>query len=191
SGLHRYVFADRFLLFATPGLLLVLSEGLEQLRRVFRPNFAAAGIVLLLLLSFQPLKHSISILFHPFTVEEIGPVLKYVEAHQRPEDVIYVYYGAQPAFNYYCEISRFHAAGLVFSGREDRSDWRIFEEDLMRLRGRDRAWMIFSHVWAGDGADEEKLLLNGLDATGHRIDSFQAPGAAAYLYDVRDASLLR
>jgi len=191
SGLHRYPFADRFLLFATPGLLLVLSEGLEQLDRVLRPSFAAAGIVLLFLLSFRPLTHSVRILFHPFTVEEIRPVLEYVEAHQQTGDVIYVYYGAQPAFDYYCEASRFHAAGPVFNGREGRGHWLIFEEDVMRLRGKGRTWVIFSHNWTDDGADEEKLLSYDLDAIGHRIDSFQEPGAAAYLYDLRDASPAR
>ncbi len=186
SGLHRYPFSGRFLLFAIPGLLLVVSEGLEQMGGVLRSSVPAVGLVLLGLLSLGPLRQAIAVSFHPYTIEELRPVLAYVQAREQPGDIIYVYYGAKPAFDYYCETSRFRAAGPVVEGREGRSDWRIYESDLTQLGGDRRVWMVISHDWTSAAVDEEKLLSYDLDAIGHRTDAFREPGAAAYLYDMRD-----
>jgi hypothetical protein len=197
SGLHRYPFSDRFLLFAVPGLLLVLAKGFQELDRALRSSVPLVGLLLLALLSWQPLQHAVTLLFHPYTVEELRPVLAYVQAHEQPGDVIYVYYGAKPAFDYYSETHKFRASGPVIYGLEGRNDWRIYENDVGRLRGDRRVWMIFSHTWTGgervyyennDGVDEQKLFSYDIDAIGHRLDTARAPGAAAYLYDTLDTS---
>lgn len=188
SGLHRYPFSDRFLLFAIPGLLLLVSEGLERMGSVLRSSVPAVGLVLLGLLSLGPLRQAIAISVHPYTIEELRPVLAYVEGREQPGDVIYVYYGAKPAFDYYWQTSRFRPSGPVVEGREGRSDWHIYESDLMQLRGDRRVWIVISHNWTSNGVDEEKLLSYDLDTIGHRMDTVREAGAVAYLYEMQHTS---
>jgi len=59
-----------------------------------------------------------------------------------------------------------------------------YQEDLDKLRGQKRVWILFSHIWRTGGVDEEVLFLNYLDMIGSRLDSIQATGASAYLYDL-------
>ncbi len=186
SGLHRYPFSDRFLLFAAPGIFLLVAQGLEQMSVALRSYLPLTGFVLIALLSIEPFLHSVRILFHPETVEELRPVLKYVQAHQQPGDVIYVYYGAEPAFDYYTQTLRFRTTARVVKGLEGRTDWRLYQRELNAFRGNPRVWVIVSHDWTGDGVDEQKLVSYDVDTIGRRIDTFRAPGAAAYLCDMRD-----
>jgi hypothetical protein len=195
SGLHRYPLAPRpefswrggrFLLFAVPSFLLILGEGIEHMRRVLRPHMRWAGLVLLTLLAFVPVISAARMLAHPMKVEEIRPVLGYIQAHQQPGDIIYVYYGAQPAFQYYLDTSRFRPAGPVVRGVEARDYWPGYERDLSALRGRGRVWVVLSHDWTGNGTDEKVLISYYLGEFGKRIDTFAAPGAVTYLYDFQN-----
>jgi hypothetical protein len=47
--------------------------------------------------------------------------------------------------------------------------------------------VLFAHVYARGGVDEERFILHHLDTMGARRDRFQRTGASVYLYDLRDA----
>jgi len=194
SGLHRYPFATtanfpysggRFVLFAVPGLLLLLAEGVEQLRCLLNKHIPAAGFILIGLIVFSPLAATVEMLRHPIKVEELRPVLEYIRAHQQPRDAIYVYYGAQPAYFYYTDTLRFVSAGPVIKGIEARGEWRQYEHDLDSLRGKGRVWFVFAHNWTGNGINESQWFGYLLDRLGTRADEIHQPGALAYLYDIR------
>jgi hypothetical protein len=43
------------------------------------------------------------------------------------------------------------------------------------MRGRNRVWILFSHVrYNGNGVDEETLILEYLDQIGRRLDQLKA-----------------
>src|SRR4029077_739083 len=119
----------------------------------------------------------------PKGVEEIKLSLEYVEKHRSRGDILYCYYGAAPALEYY------NRRGLIgpideIIGVDSHQQWASYDQDLNKLRGQKRVWIVFSHVWQTGGVDEEVLFLNYLDLFGTRLDSIQATGSSAYLYDL-------
>jgi uncharacterized membrane protein len=182
SGLHVYPFSGRFLLFLVPNALLFIAEGGEQMRA----KLAAApviGITLISLLFFYPLVETRDYLIHPPAKEEIRPVVTYLEKFKQNNDVLYLYYGSQNAFKYYSEKNDFHEDDYIV-GVSSRENWENYTDDLNKLLGNERVWILFSHVYDGKGVDEEKFFLYHLDRIGKKLDAFKSDGASVYLYDL-------
>jgi hypothetical protein len=182
SGLKRYPFSGRLLLFLVPSILLLVAAGANAIREIAATRSAAIGRILVALLLFHPVLFAARGLIHPRTREELWPVLQYMKRHRLPGDRLYLYDGASPAFDYYAPRLGGEAAVTVrgtFGGLA--GDPR---PDAERLRGGGRTWVVFSHAQRGDGADDERRLLELLDRTGTRLEAFRAPGAAVYLYDM-------
>lgn len=61
--------------------------------------------------------------------------------------------------------------------------WQVFEDDVRRLVGHDRVWVLFSlSNWLG--SNEEKVFLYFLDKYGVRLTCFKTSGASIYLYNM-------
>lgn len=196
SGLHKYPFGGRLTLFLVPPVLLLMAEGAEALRSSANSSLPAIGVLLITLLLLDPGTYVLNHFAKPHTAiaqpgvmfpEEIKPVVAYVRNHERPGDLVYIFYGAEPAFDYYAERQGFPQDNVEI-GTAAGSDPRVYESDLDRLRGR-RVWVILSHI-RGVGAQESKYIEFYLGSLGPRLDSLSATGAEAYLYDLRNAASL-
>ncbi len=185
SALHRYPFRGRLLLFLVPSLILLIAAGLESLRARTRDSLPYLSFLLIAFLFLDPILDAGVHVRNPQPKEEIRPVIEYIENHRMDGDALYLYYSSLHPFQYY---SARHLIGPMdeIIGIESRSDWKPYRADLDQLRGRRRAWILFSHIyrWAGvNGVDEERLFLDYLDSMGRRLDSSRAQGASVYLYD--------
>jgi len=70
-----------------------------------------------------------------------------------------------------------------------QKDLKKYQEVLVHLRGKDRVWILFSHVEKGwMGTNEESFIVNYLDTIGKRQDRITEHGSSAYLYDFSDPS---
>ena len=123
---------------------------------------------------------------NPYTLQEIKPVLSYIRDHKQERDVLYVYYGAQPAFEYYSR--RYGLKDYILDPERywlsyDLGKLRQNVRSLDRLRGHPRIWILFSHIHSNAQHDEEFYLYR-LDEIGKRLDSFTSAGTAVYLYDL-------
>ena len=185
SGLRQYPFGGRLLLFAVPSFLLLIAEGVEEIHS--KTDVRLLGPALTALLLFHPVVCAAYHLIRPEGREEIKPVLSHVSRHRRPGDVVYLYYGARWAFDFYADRYGLREDDVI-QGTASRGNWRRYGRELGGLRGRGRVWVLFSHVHAASGVDEEAFFLYYLDAIGQRLDVIRAPGAAAYLYDLSGAS---
>ncbi len=182
SSLHRYPFQGRLLLFLVPSLFLFVALGLQTIKR------KTAGIPALaaLLIGFLFLDPTLAAAKHfvtPPGVEEARSAIDYVEKHRSPEDILYCYYSAEFPLQYYRERGRIGSIEQIV-GVSSRNVWWRYIEDLDRLRGQKRVWILFSHVWRSSGVDEQAFFLDHLDQIGRKLDSMQATGASAYLYDL-------
>ena len=195
SGLHKYPFGGRLALFMVPPALLLMAEGAETIRSSATANLPAIGWVLITLLFLDPGTYMLHHFAKPYTEiaqpgimlpEEIRPVMAYVRNHEKPGDMVYVFYGAEPAFDYYAERESFPRNNVEI-GTATGNDPQIYESDLDRLRGR-RVWVMFSHI-RGVGAEDSKHVEFYLDMLGPRLDSLALAGAETYLYDLRSAAL--
>jgi hypothetical protein len=188
SGLHKYPFGGRLILYIVPTLLIFIAEGVDQVIHYTKHTGRIVGISLCVLLLYHPVFKAASRLWNPIEQEEIKPILNYLTQHFQDGDGLYLYYGSWRAFKYYAKRYGLEDVELrrsVYS----RNNWQNYVNDLQSLRGRERMWILFSHVQEESiGAKEEKFFLHVLDGMGRQVDSFTQKGASIYLYDLHLAS---
>ena len=193
-GLRRYPLEPRLLLFFAPIVLLVMAEGIAGILRFigksldttsYKPSISITiSIILIALLIFDPLAVTSSRMINS-KLPEIRPVINYIKKHWHETDFLYIYYAAEHAFQYYSRALPFKKENYVV-GLRSEDDWHKYAKDVDFLRGRERVWVLFSHNSRKSGIDEEeKFFLYYLNTLGTEIQSFRTPGAAAYLYDLK------
>jgi hypothetical protein len=183
SGLQMYPFCCRLILFAAPALLLLMAEGAATVLSVTRAR-TVIGVILVGLMFLHPVMWAGYHVFNPRYEEEIKPELRYLQENRQPGDVIYVYYGAKPAFTYYSRRYGWDVDDCCIIGARSRDDWDGYRQDLEQLRGHRRVWIVFSHIYDWKDVDDRVLFLQLLDDIGKRSDGFETHGAAIYLYDL-------
>lgn len=176
SGLHKYPFANRLIVFMLPHIFLFLGEGATWIREKTKPF---TGVTFILALFMFPIFSAGSSLIYPRTHEEARPVIRYLKEHKQDGDLVYVYYASQVVFEYYMRRLDFHLEDYI-QGISSRDDWRKYIQDLQQLHGHRRVWLFFSHAYS-----EEAFFLSYLDSIGKRLDSFKDERASVYLYDLR------
>jgi len=189
SGLKKYPFSGRLLLFIVPIILIFIAEGVEKIGFITYKYSAEKllpflVIILVGLLIFNSLISSSLHLIKPRTREEIKPVLSYIKKNKQSGDLIYLYYASRVAFKYYSESYGFKDNDYIV-GVSSRYNPKNYIDDLDKLRGNKRIWILFSHVFLRV-VNEEEFFLNHLNSIGRKVDSFKAPGASVYLYDLRE-----
>lgn len=186
SALHLYPLAPRLTLFAAPAVMLTIGAGADGLvmlaPRRGAARVAAAGALALLVLAC-----SYAAVYTPRVREELRPVVRYLSAHRRPGDAIYVYYGSARAFEFYAPRAGISRDAYVI-GRCARSDWRGYVADLDAQRGKPRVWLVLSHPFHRAGIEEDSLLLGYLDRLGRLVEEDTATGALVRLYDLGDTA---
>lgn len=183
SGFHRYPFRGRLLLFLVPSAILLIAAGLGTIQRKTHDAIPLLGVLLVSFLFLYPAADACRQLFKPQTVEEIRPVIAYVDKHRSEGDILYCYYASRFALDYYTQRGLLSPQNQII-GVESRQNPQSYREDLGKLSGRGRVWFLFSHVYRDGGIDEEQFYVDYLDGTGRRLDSSFAPGASVYLYDM-------
>lgn len=186
SGFHKYPFDGRLLLFYVPAVYILITEGIIFLiyKRSILPK--AVGSIILVGLLLYPIVNSASNLAIGMSyTEEIKPVLQYVQNKAQKNDVMYIYYGAKPAFAYYASrygLDKFeHIQGL-----HSRGNWALYKEDVHRLVQYKRVWFIFSHVYSEAGKQEDTYIVDYLSTIGDKKDCIMATRAFACLFEFNE-----
>lgn len=207
-GLGQYPLGTRFGMFLVPSLVMMLAAGLEALVRATASLSPIVGPLLVVALLTVPVVRSADPLGAPQSLEEQKEVVSYIAEHRRPGDTIYVYYAAQYAFAYYGPRegidTPYLAPAVTLPGEEywegvytpvirptatmvvgrfhDDPAARI--NDVDRLRGRGRTWLLFSHWRTGDKLNEANLMVQRASQFGRVLDTVDATGAQAVLMDL-------
>jgi hypothetical protein len=187
SGLEKYPFTGRLLLFLFPSVFFLIAEGLERIRLLLsklNPWLAyAACAVLVLVFLYHEGTQAYKIARHPDMYDDIKPALSYLSQNKRNRDLIYIYHGAQPAFNYYAPFYNF--SGKYFEmGIDARGAPAKYIQDINNLIGQGRVWFIFSHVPVSQdkNTNERLIFLNYLNQIGKQKRSFTSKQKDVYLY---------
>jgi hypothetical protein len=181
SGLGAYPFEGRLLLFLVPAVLLLVAGGTVALGRA--TGSSPVGWVLIALLVTGPLLRAADHLLNPRTVDEIRPVVAYLDQHRSPDQPVYVFWAAYNAYQYYAPRYSLDPTEVIL-GSFPAGEIDTYLDDLRSLCGLDEIWLLFSHVATLEGVDEEAFFLAQLEVMGEQQDAFRAEGAAAYLYDL-------
>ena len=159
SALHKYPFSGRFLLFSVPFALILIARGADQIRLHSARSARAVAKTVIILLIFHPLTVASSYLIRPHFTEEMTPVLNYVKAQWRHGDRIYLYWSAQPAFEYYSWRDGLFENSDYVVGVWSLDDWGRYFADFNNLCGKKRVWILFSRTWMPEGSEGKQLLL--------------------------------
>lgn len=212
SALRKYPFADRVLLFVTPIMFLIVAEAIGRiyslLNRFTRLPRVGLAVALAILAKVAITPAYQATILKPHLREEIKPIMSYLSDHRQGNDVVYVYYGAAPAFRYYLPFYRLDKVDVVWGTkhrphadrfhspyyRQDKvlTVWKnknaeMYLRELNKLQSKGRVWIVIS-----DGADEKAFFLDHLDQIGKRLEQFEAQDAWLGLYDLkRDPPSLR
>ena len=187
SGLGKYPFGNRLLLFILPLAFLLVAEGMRRVLLVLRKIGPRAALslwsALAILLLFEPTCFALQEFWHPYLGEDIKPLISYMTQHKQNADSVYVYYGASSAFRYYAPQYNLGNSSYIV-GIFSRQEPTNYIQELDRLSGRGRVWFLFSHNCDQCFVNEEAYFLSHLDKIGARIDEFEAPDASIYLYNL-------
>jgi hypothetical protein len=163
AGAGAYPFADRLVLFLLPVALLSIAE----IRAPALVALVAIGVVApQLVVSLLPVRH-----------EDMRTIARAVAARRTPDEAVYVYYGAVPAFQYY---DGYYGAGtdVPFDpGGCHRSDVAGYFEELDRYSARP-LWLVVGHAYRG----EDTVLTRYLGRDRAVRATVMADGAFARLY---------
>lgn len=184
SAAGKYPFAGRMMLFAAPLLYLFLAAAVDWTSSLsLRPRLLTPLLALALagLYLVAPTLDSAEKFITPKTPEHIRPALAVLKESYKPSDHIYVYAWALPAYRYYAP--RFGLESVqILAGEENTLNPQQTLSDLDTLQGRDRVWVLFSHVYARNDFNERDYILAYLDQIGAKKRQFIEPGSSVYLY---------
>jgi len=183
AALKKYPFDGRLITFLMPLFGVLAAAGADAIHRALRPDATALRISLLSSFMLLPFLQALEMLGTSQEKEGIKPVLAFVHDHFQPHDALYVYHGAQPAFDFYTVNSAIPADSII-RGVESPSDWQRYADEVTSLPAG-RVWLIFSHYkeW-GDG-DETLPIRLFASERGKLLDSRETTGTVAYLYELR------
>jgi len=119
----------------------------------------------------------------PLMGEDIKPVMSYISGNCLSTDLIYVYYGANPAFEFYAPLYGLDRNNYIV-GILARQHPDTYIEDVDKLKGNPRVWFLFSHNCSWCKVNEQEFILEHLNKIGVIRGGFESPGAAVYLYDL-------
>ncbi len=154
SVFQKYPIHDRMLLFFIPALFLVIATGVDHVRLKYSAVSWSVKVILIMFLIWHPFQKSFFHLKHPKVWQEIKPVMAFVKEHMQPDDIIYLYYWAEPAFRYYDQFYGFDYRDFVFISPFPKEGF-VKELDHFRYSEKNSNKQI-------DGFNEEYRLVLGI-----------------------------
>ncbi|GAB4504249.1 MAG: hypothetical protein Fur0043_12430 [Anaerolineales bacterium] len=185
AALRMYPFGGRLSLFLVP-LTLVLAghclSALEERLLSFRLAGSLLSLAIGLALVYAPASDSFQNFVTPKYFEHIRPAISNLAQNWQPGDVLFVSYGATPAFDFYA--ARYGLGEVTYSTSQpaDYLAPPALAHRLEPLADSPRAWILFSHVYERGDFNEKDFLLASLNEMGKKKREFRTPGTSVYLY---------
>ena len=185
SIFNQYPFETRMLLYTIPMISTFISFGLFSTQNLINEKFKnKAGLVMLLPAIFLIISLSFAC---PVKKEEIKPCMQFVDQHISQGENIYVYYMANPAFqfykNEYSSVSKsssvvignwhIHGCGKSFMSLESSNIKSINYNELFNIHGN--FWIIFTGI-----SSSSYFKINNLTEDDYIISSFIKNGYSVF-----------
>jgi uncharacterized membrane protein len=185
SSLQLYPVLDRMILFLIPIGLILIGKLLETIQqRLSTRPILNIGIMLAfsMYLLYGPFTTSLSYFVQPKYYEHIRPALAYVQEKVKAGDVLYVTYGAMPAFRFYAAGYGLDTMRSEFGERDDYQNPQVILQKLDTLKGQHRVWILMSHVYEQGDFNERDFIIAHLDQIGTKVREIRNPDTSVYLF---------
>lgn len=193
SYLHQYPFRQRLVLFLVPFAVFIIAEGIAYLITLPRRQskvILAIGTFVFVTLLVPAVVQTSRLLAYPEKVEEIRPVMAYVQTQQQPDDKLYVYRSGRVQFLYYAPQFGYapedYVLGKLAVTTNVKKKDQIVEKNVAQLKREikrfqgSRVWFLFCNT----SEVEEQQFLALVQPLGRQLDSIRDQDAFAYLYDL-------
>jgi uncharacterized membrane protein len=132
-------------IFLTPMIYVMVGYGVEYLLSIDKRRIAAYTLALVLI--FAGLFYSVFFYINQRGPENIRPLIQTLSSSIEPEDRIYVYIGADPAFRYYYQDN---LDNMILGERSWCKPSGYFDQLDNILLEPGRVWLVFSHCQCDD-----------------------------------------
>jgi hypothetical protein len=114
--------------------------------------------------------------------EETAPLVARLEAERKPNERVYVYYGAVPAFRFYHP----DLDPAITLGGSHRDDAHAYDAEIRPLIvGGERLWLLFAHVFTpASRVDEREGMLSELRVYGKQVEVRETAGASLHVFEL-------
>ncbi len=192
AALQLYPFRNRVVLFLAPFFIIAIAEGINWIftRKLHRIISIFLACLIILTIAYPVVESSTSYV-KPQQKEEIKEVIHYIRQREQPQDILYIYQRGIYQFLYYAEKYGYQPEDYIL-GVEDldiydgskfsEAELQRYKNDLDKLRGNSRVWLLFSHVTRNT---EYIPIKTYLDTIGTEVDMFEAKGSFVYLYNLQ------
>ena len=186
SLLKVYPFSVRLLIFLTPFFYIIIAHGLGKMFSKKNIFISLVGAIFLAWLIIPFILQARSDFINKPVMESVRPAMQYYLNNRQTGDVLYIYYGAIVQYQYYLSYFKAEPAQNTVTGVNRMKGINVYDyaQDLDKLKGKKRVWLLFSHDSVIHGIDEEDFFVNYLNSIGKRLDNYSAPGTSIYLYDL-------
>ncbi len=214
SALHKYPFTERLLLFLLPMMYLLIAETLAQLKlqlpTLVHPHWVEIPTKFLLMAAL--IGSTVWDLPKLRTLEEIKPLLSQLQQQRTPQDTVYIYHWAEPAFRFYAKEYGldFNQCALinkpvVAEYTKEIDYFRIQHKIPVKTAAETHCILGLAETYFKSAADIEQLrgkgrvwilfshanqieielFLNALDKMGAKQGAWFQPGASLHLYELK------
>ncbi len=181
SGLKKYPFAGRLMLFAVPLLLVLVARGAAVLMERIRGLSLALPTLVVGLLLLPGVADCWWHVKQPLHAEEAREVVRQLEGLHAPGEPVYVYYGAVPAFAYYAWPGPIPREDVTLGVENRGGDPRRFLDEFRPLLVEPRVWVVLAHRQQS----EEAAIRAYLDAAGDCVEVARRSDAVLLRYESR------
>ncbi|OWK36016.1 hypothetical protein [Fimbriiglobus ruber] len=181
SGLHKYPFAGRLLIFAVPAALVVVGYGAVLIAERLEGVARWSGLVFLVALFIAPAHECYMGIKRPIHAEDAREVIAYAHENWQAGDQAYVFYAASAAFEYYQPQYPFPREAVRVGVENRDKDISRFQEELRPFRGQKRVWVLIAHRQS----TEEYAIQAYLDGMGKCEEKIRFRDAVVMRYDLR------
>ena len=204
SGLRKYPFYGRFLLFLVPAALLFMAQAISMITSRGKIGLVL-GVLIFFVLMGEPFKSAISNEISPQGREEMRPIVGFLQKEQFPGDSLYMNNSAQYAYAYYLMYYHFdlspNIGGYFLDSSENNRislilravslqndiflSTSMYRKKVVLKQGvhrfKKRTWLMLSHLY---DLQTGEFIKDCFDDRGKLLLKIKRPGVSLYLYEL-------
>lgn len=172
SGLHKFPFAERLILFLQPTFIIFIISGIFLIASTANQNkFILYLIPVLFIIGPMTIK-TIAYVAKPER-NEIKDILVELKKEYKPDDIIIVESWAERAYRFYHKKYDLPEADIIYNKRNSNP---------VKIPDTGRLWYIITYF--EEDLDPEVFIPKNLNKKGCRIRTFKSTFSACYLYEL-------